>query len=182
MNKMCLEVAEEWTVKYYQSLYKYALCRLNDVELVKDLVQDTILEGLQGLNQYQQRSSESTWLTAILKYKIYKVYRSRLKNRLTYLAEDDLQSIAVVRINGDIQLTYQHLEDIVDKEFNAAIGKFILTLPLQWQKVYDMKYVDNSSTPDICQKLNLSDSNYWVISHRLKLSLKNWYVNYWIKV
>ncbi|RYE38018.1 MAG: RNA polymerase subunit sigma-24, partial [Sphingobacteriales bacterium] len=67
----------EWVSKYADYLYSYAVFRINDGDLAKDLVQETFLAALERKGKFEGRSTEKTWLTAILKNKIVDIYRSR---------------------------------------------------------------------------------------------------------
>lgn len=66
-----------WASRYADHLYAYAAFRIKDPELARDLVQKTFLAALESREKFKRRSSEKTWLTAILKNKIIDVYRSR---------------------------------------------------------------------------------------------------------
>ena len=74
-----------WVKNYADYLYSYACTRLDDNEIARDLVQETFLAALEGWEKFDRRSSEKTWLTAILKNKIFDVYRkkSSTSNRQT---------------------------------------------------------------------------------------------------
>ena len=73
---------DEWAGKYAGPFYNYALSKVNDAELSRDLVQETFLTALEQFHNFEQRSSERSWLTRILKIKIYNVYKQRLKNMI----------------------------------------------------------------------------------------------------
>src|SRR5580692_2342291 len=66
-----------WAKNYADYLYNYAFTRLNDEELARDLVQETFLAALEKIDQFEGRSSERTWLTAILKNKVIDIYRKK---------------------------------------------------------------------------------------------------------
>jgi len=66
-----------WVERYANQLYSYAFNRLDHEEQARDLVQETFLAALERLSQFQGNSSERTWLTAILKYKIIDIYRKQ---------------------------------------------------------------------------------------------------------
>src|ERR1700712_5879991 len=66
-----------WVELHADYMYKYAIARINDEELAKDLVQETFLGALERVGKFEGKSSERTWLTAILKNKIVDVYRKR---------------------------------------------------------------------------------------------------------
>ena len=67
----------QWVISYADYLYAYAIRRINDEELAKDLVQETFLAALEKAATFEGKSSERTWLTAILKNKIIDVYRKK---------------------------------------------------------------------------------------------------------
>src|SRR5690348_1735388 len=66
-----------WVERYADYLYGFALVRLSNQELARDLVQETFLAALEKQQAFEGRSTEKTWLTAILKNKIIDVYRAR---------------------------------------------------------------------------------------------------------
>ena len=68
---------KNWVKAYADYLYLYTISRVNDEEQARDLVQETFLAGLQSMRNFSGKSSERTWLTAILKNKIFDVYRKR---------------------------------------------------------------------------------------------------------
>ncbi len=49
--------------------------RVNDVDLAKDLVQETFISGLKSIDKFEGKSSVKTWLVAILKRKIIDHWR-----------------------------------------------------------------------------------------------------------
>src|ERR1700712_5679287 len=83
-----------WVDAHADYLYGYTLSRLNDEEQAKDLVQETFLAALQKADKFEGKSSERTWLTAILKNKIIDVYRKKssgLKQADVKEAEEEQQ-------------------------------------------------------------------------------------------
>ncbi|WP_345953028.1 sigma-70 family RNA polymerase sigma factor [Mucilaginibacter sp. PAMB04168] len=173
----CKEL-KQLTTADYNYLYHYGLKRLNDPALIEDLIQDTFLVVLEQYDRFEQRSSELTWMTAILKHKIYKVYRLRSKEKV--MASDKQLKL----IGYDSEMTadndpYDDVDPIMMKEFYRCLGDYLSTQPDTWQQVYQMRFVLGWKAADICHKLSLTSGNYWVICHRLKLALKQWYVKNW---
>jgi RNA polymerase sigma factor (sigma-70 family) len=66
-----------WVKMHADYLYAFAVKRVSDEDLARDLVQDTFLAALQKVESFEGQSSERTWLTAILKNKIIDVYRKK---------------------------------------------------------------------------------------------------------
>jgi RNA polymerase sigma-70 factor (ECF subfamily) len=178
-----------WVSKYADYLYTYAISRIDDEELARDLVQETFLAALERMDKFEGRSSENTWLTAILKNKIVDVYRkkSSLSARVTDLlqAEQEQQDFFEPG-DGHWKVTHRPrlfgIEDqhpMVNKEFMQILQKCLHRLPGLWLAVFTMKHMEDQPTEAICSELKVTPSNFWVIIHRAKLNLraclqKNW--------
>lgn len=61
---------------YADYLYPYTRHRINDAEQARDLVQDIFLAALESVEKFDGRCSEKTWLTSILRNKIFDIYRT----------------------------------------------------------------------------------------------------------
>ncbi len=61
---------ETWVDQHGDSLFRFAVSRVQDPEIASDLVQETFLAALRVRDTYAGRSSVRTWLIAILKHKI----------------------------------------------------------------------------------------------------------------
>jgi RNA polymerase sigma-70 factor (TIGR02943 family) len=177
-----------WVGAHADYLYSYTLSRLNDEELARDLVQETFLAALQRVDKFEGKSSERTWLTAILKNKIVDVYRkqsSGFKNNDVKQAEAEQQDF-FEEDNGHWNKAYQpkpfgidDYDPLAGKEFNSILQKCMQKLPALWMAVFTMKHIDDAATDIICNELKVTQANFWVIIHRAKLNLraclqKNW--------
>ncbi|WP_246229552.1 RNA polymerase sigma factor [Mucilaginibacter humi] len=67
----------KWVDNHADYLYAYAISRISDEEQARDLVQEVFLAALERAGKFEGKSTERTWLTAILKNKIVDVYRKR---------------------------------------------------------------------------------------------------------
>ena len=65
----------KWIDKYSDYLFNYAIVRVNNHDLAKDLVQETFFAGLKSAKNFEGKSTERTWLISILKRKIIDYYR-----------------------------------------------------------------------------------------------------------
>jgi len=66
---------ERWVDEHGDYLFKFALIRLRDPQKAEDAVQETFLAALKGGKSFAGRSAEKSWLTGILKNKIFDYYR-----------------------------------------------------------------------------------------------------------
>ncbi|QNN40214.1 sigma-70 family RNA polymerase sigma factor [Pedobacter roseus] len=178
-----------WVEKYADYLYGFAMSRLRDEEVAKDLVQDTFLAGLQQAERFKGNSNEKTWLTAILKNKIADFYRKRSSGGLKELKEKD----AVQEQQDFFDADTGHWNEkyrpqafglevdnpLLMKELGAILNGCLSKLPGLWFSVFSMKHLDDLASELICSELKLTSANFWVIMHRTKLNLraclqKNW--------
>lgn len=179
-----------WVTHHADYLYKYTLTRINDEELARDLVQETFLAALERLQKFEGKSTERTWLTAILKNKIIDVYRKKaspfVKEPAVTFAEyetDDFFEPDACNWKPDHRPAEFGIEqpDLLEsKEFELILQKCLKKLPSLWLSVFTMKHLDDESTDTICSDLRITPSNFWVIIHRAKLSLRECLQKNWI--
>ncbi|MET3977811.1 RNA polymerase sigma-70 factor (TIGR02943 family) [Mucilaginibacter sp. UYP27] len=177
-----------WVKNHADYLYRYTITRVSDEEQARDLVQETFLSALQGLEKFAGKSSERTWLTAILKNKIIDTYRKK-SSGLKIAGVDKAEAEQQDFFNADDgHWTKEHAPQnfgidsadiLMNKEFNQILKRCMNKLPALWLSVFTMKHMDDEATDFVCAELNISTSNYWVIIHRAKLNLraclqKNW--------
>jgi RNA polymerase sigma-70 factor (ECF subfamily) len=180
---------EQWVAAYADYLYGFALKRLKDPELCKDLVQDTFVSAIKNLQSYKGRSSEKTWLTAILKNKITDIFRIKASEALLtghLLGENNPQ--AFFEDNGHWKDRHsprawgmEEPNALENEELSRILEQCMEKLPALWAMVVTMKYLDGEKSDRICKELSLSTSNYWVIIHRAKLNLRACLEKNWLK-
>jgi len=179
---------EKWVDLYSDFLFSYAYSRINDEEMARDLVQETFMAALEKASAFRGESSERTWLTAIIKYKVIDVYRKKSR---AFTAKEGHDLTTDEEEFFDPELNNWKREhwpepfvctggDVLEnKEFMRILQTCLQKLPSLWMSVFRLKHMDDEKTEDICKALRLSPSNYWVIIHRAKVNLrsclqKNW--------
>jgi RNA polymerase sigma-70 factor (ECF subfamily) len=73
-------------------------------------------------------------------------------------------------------------KDIENDELKDALDNCINRLPEKYRMVFLLKTVQNYETAEICNELEISSSNLWVIIHRARVQLRrcieeNWFKN-----
>ncbi len=81
MTKTALTDPSHWVERYGDSLYRYALLRLQSRELAEDLIQETFAAALRNRSSFSGHSSERTWLIGILKHKIVDYLRAKYREQ-----------------------------------------------------------------------------------------------------
>ncbi len=172
--------------KYTEDLYSWAVYKVSDSELAKDLVQDTFLAAAEKIDSFKGQSSHKTWLFSILNHKIIDVYRKKVKQPLP--AENDVFS-KFFDAGGDWKKEERpqnwqedegHLLD--NSEFQAVLKQCMGALPERWSFAIKSKYLLDKKGEEICQELGITPTNFWQIVHRAKLQLRdcvdtNWFKN-----
>lgn len=167
-------------------LYRYALPRVNNTEVAKDLVQDTFLAAWRNRENFKGEISEKNWLYTILKNKIIDHFRkasTRLTDSLPGVADEEPYfDEAQHWIPASYPKDWNNDSDapIIQKEFFDVLRSCKSKLKQLQNTVFTMKYLDGLDSEEICKALNLTASNYWVLIHRAKLQLracleKNWF-------
>jgi len=157
---------------------------VNDSEKAKDLVQDAFIAGLKSMKNFKGEASERTWLVSILKRKIIDHYRKINSNkgkaevRISYNSDENDGDWLEERVADPFE---KNAEDTIENtELGLAINNCLEKLPSKQAKVFEMKTILNYETEAICNELNITASNLWVIIHRARTAMagcleKNWF-------
>jgi len=174
-----------WVDAYADYLFNYAVVRVSDEEIAKDLIQETFIAGLKSAKNFKGQASERTWLIAILKRKIIDHYRKinskkgKAEVRLQYNASSDTDGDWLEEQVADPRSLAEN-DALENEELGLAIQSCIDQLPKKQRQVFTMKTVRGLSTEDICKELNINPSNLWVMIHRARTALmgclnQNWF-------
>ena len=180
---------ELWVKDHADYLYQYATKRIPDSDLCKDLVQETFLSAIKNLSDFKGKSTERTWLTSILKNKIIDQYRKKAKevslNELQFTEENGTgffeENGHWKKKNEPETWGIEEANPLENEELENILKGCIKKLPENWALVFNMKYMDGEDSDKVCKDLNLSPSNFWVILHRAKLSLRACISKNWLK-
>ena len=168
----------KWVDNYADYLFNYAVARVNNSNVAKDLVQETFFAGLKSAKNFQGKSTERTWLVSILKRKVIDYYR-KINSK---------KGQAEVRMsfydNGENEGNWieEHVpqswsseveKNIENDELKSQLDQCIDKLPEKYAMVFRMKTIQEFDTQEICKELNITSSNLWVIIHRARTQLRN---------
>ncbi len=173
----------KWIENYADSLFGYAIVRVSDREIARDLVQETFLSALQNLSSFRGDSSEKTWLFSIMKNKIIDHYRRNAGDR-----EEPFDLNSYFDEEGEWKDSERPIswsgtghDDYNSKEFHEALQRCLSRLTSQCRTIFTLKYLEELEFEEICKELAISTSNYWVIMHRAKLTLRRCIEKNWIQ-
>ncbi|GAA4887781.1 RNA polymerase sigma factor SigX [Flaviramulus aquimarinus] len=174
----------KWIDLYSDYLFNYTISRVSDREIAQDLVQDTFLAGLKSMKNFKGEASERTWLISILKRKIIDHYRKinskkgKAEVRINYNDSESEGDWLEERVADPFD---KNAEDTLqNNELADAIHNCLEKLPQKQADVFKMKTILGHETEVICNELNITASNLWVIIHRARTAMadclkENWF-------
>jgi RNA polymerase sigma-70 factor (ECF subfamily) len=181
----------QWVDEYGDYLFNYALGRLRDTARAEDAVQETFLAAIKGGKSFAGRSAEKSWLTGILKNKIYDYYRKASRETsftdLEFYSDEESDRFTTdgITAGGWIHelgpMEWNHVGESLDNDlfwqtYRDCAGK----LPKNVAAVFNLRELDELETRQICELLNISENNLWVMLHRARMALRrcletNWF-------
>ncbi len=138
--------------RYFDSIYRYVYRRVNDEEMVQDLVSQTFYDALKNIGNYQFRGYPfSAWLYKIAHNNVLKWYRSNGRNQKV-----DLEEIVELRSDEDV------VEIVNQSADRAKILQAMEVLELEEKEILRLKYFEGVSNLEIAQIMGITANNVGV--------------------
>lgn len=179
---------ETWIDQFGDYLYSFALSRIQNEAVAEDMVQETFLAALRDRKNFKGLSSERTWFTSILKHKIIDYLRKMNRER----SIEDVDAVtdlseALFDEKGSWKLKPAHWnvnpEKLVDrKEFWDILNHCLSDLPTRLALAFRLREMDGLDCNEICNVLNITPSNCWVMLYRARMSLRRCLEIKWFEV
>jgi RNA polymerase sigma-70 factor, ECF subfamily len=153
--------------RYNQRLYRAARAILRDDAEAEDVMQDAYVRAFQHLNQFAGRAKFSTWLARIAVHEAL----ARLNRRHRYQYLD-----ALAQSQGENMIFAAKVpnpeEEAAAAQTNSLLEKAILALPDSYRAVLMMRDVEELSTSETAEALDLTEENVKVRLHRARALLR----------
>jgi RNA polymerase sigma-70 factor (ECF subfamily) len=179
---------EVWVDAHGDALFRYALVRVRQREVVEDLVQETLLSAMRSREKFAGQSSERSWLFGILKRKISDYFRKFGRERsftdLEFLANEFSEKFVPegywVRVKGPKEWQPGADEVMRRAEFWQTMRACLDELPERIANVFMLREMEEVGSKEICTLLSISENNLWVMLHRARMALReclavNWF-------
>ena len=154
--------------RYNQRLYRVARAILRDDAEAEDVMQDAYVRAYQHLADFEGRAKFSTWLTRIAVHEA--LARSRRHSRFRSLdnSEESKGGVVTSLVSGG-----RNPEQVAyDRELGGVLEEAILRLPEDYRMVFMLRGVEEMSTEETAECLNLSPENVKVRLHRARGRLR----------
>jgi RNA polymerase sigma-70 factor (ECF subfamily) len=173
--------------QYHGSMIRLAAMYVNDRAVAEEVVQETWVAVLQGINRFEGRSSLKTWLFRILTNRAKT--RAQREGRYVPLtfsddAESDEPTVAPERFRpagdawpGDWLVEPAPWDAIpetrlLSQETRAVIQQAIDMLPHNQREVITLRDIQGFGSEEVCNVLGISESNQRVLLHRARSKVR----------
>ncbi len=177
---------ESWLQEHGDVLFAHALGQVRDREVAEDLVQETLLAGIEAAGTFAGRSTVRTWLMGILRHKILQHYRRSRRKPLQLDAALPPEGVdeqfnrlgkwrrIPSRWKGD-------LDGLTERdEFLKAMTHCLDELPARIREAFLLSEQHRLAAEKICNVLDVTATNVYVMLYRARSALRkclesNWF-------
>jgi RNA polymerase sigma-70 factor (TIGR02943 family) len=179
-------LSSDWVEAHADYLFNFAVGQVRDPGFAEELVQETFLAVLKSKNNFSGRSSERTWLVGILRHKIYDHLRKTCRERamrVEPVGTNDEQTwdesvLWLHDVAAECQSPSRRMELVEFRDnLEIALGK----LPPRIAQVFQLYAIEERSNREVCERLDISESNLWVMLHRARHQLREHLSDWWYR-
>jgi len=160
---------------YSPGMRRLALTFVRTPAVADDVVQESWLGVLRGLDRFEGRSSLKTWIYRI----VANVARTRAVREarsapFSSFAGDDEASVDPERFiaDGHWASPVEPWQAVLDAEAREVIDRAIAALPEQQRQVIELRDVQGWPSDEVCNVLELSETNQRVLLHRARSKVR----------
>ena len=172
--------------EYHGSLLRVARIYVSTQSAAEDVVQETWLGVLNGLQRFEGRSSLRTWLFSILT-NIAKTRARRDGRTLPFSALQDPARVPEAAVEADRFLDPEHPrwpghwaikpepwpeQALAGAETRGILAEAIGALPASQRAVISLRDVESWNSEDVCNALGISETNQRVLLHRARSKVR----------
>jgi len=177
-------LGSDWVDAHANYLFNFAIGQVRDAHIAEDLVQDTFLAAVKAQNSFGGKSSARTWLVGILRHKICDYLRKTCRERAvrrdpTPMSDEESweeSALWLHHVAAETQLPSRRIElDEFRTNLELALGK----LPPRVAQVFQLYQIEERPNREVCEQLNISESNLWVMLHRARKQLRQQLGGWW---
>jgi len=172
--------------QHYASMVRIAMIYVADQAIAEDVVQETWIGVLRGLGRFEGRSSLKTWIFTILTNRAKT--RAQREGRYVPLTpawesdgEDDEPIVTPERFSTSGHWSDDQRPDqwdtlpedrLLSQETLDVIAMAIAGLPPNQRQVIRLRDVEGWSSSEVCNILDISETNQRVLLHRARAKVR----------
>jgi RNA polymerase sigma-70 factor (ECF subfamily) len=153
--------------RYNQRLYRAARAILRDDAEAEDVLQDAYVRAYQHLGQFAGRAKFSTWLTRIAVHEA--LARVAKRRRVEEIDAKDKDGLGVQMLESKMP---DPESQAARSEVSRLLEEAILALPDGYRSVLMLRDVEEMSTSEAADALDMTEENVKVRLHRARALLR----------
>jgi len=175
----------DWVEAHGDYLFNFAIGQVRDAGVAEDLVQDTFLAAFKARDRFAGQSSERTWLVGILRHKICDHLRHTCRERAVRAEvpatrnDDEAWEDAVMWLHDVAAECDSPTRRLELSEFRQNLELALGKLPSRVAQVFQLYEIEERPNAEVCQRLNISESNLWVMLYRARKQLRGHLTGWW---
>jgi RNA polymerase sigma-70 factor (TIGR02943 family) len=177
-------LSSDWVEAHADYLFNFAIGQVRDPGFAEELVQETFLAVLKSKNNFSGRSSERTWLVGILRHKIYDHLRKTCRERA--MRVEPVQANRGQSLDESVLWLHDVATECQSPSRRMELGEFrenleiaLGKLPPRIAQVFQLYAIEERSNREVCERLDISESNLWVMLHRARHQLRGHLSDWW---
>jgi len=165
---------------YYSSMLRIATGFVRSREEAEEVIQETWLAVLAGIDRFQGRSSFKTWLFRILINRA----RSRARREARTVAfsalepnpaaHDDAAAASPLPAEPCVAAPPSDCPEqhVLDREVTRLLDAAVASLPAIQRRVISLRDIEGWNADEVCSALKLTDGNQRVLLHRARMHVR----------
>lgn len=155
--------------RYNQRLYRVARAIVRDDSEAEDVMQDAYVRAYAHLDQFARRAPFSTWLTRIAVHEA--LARVHQRSRMQPINEGEYEGELVMNL---AEPSLNPEQTASKAELGHLLEEALLSLPEQFRAVIMLRDVEELSTTETAETLEISEENVKIRLHRGRALVRGW--------
>ena len=160
--------------RYHLPMVRLAMTFVPSRSVAEEVVQDTWLGIIKGIDGFEERSSLKTWMFSIL---VNRARKTGARERRSVAVDVGKTDTEVFSADGSwSRPPTEWTEGVIDRIFASAMAKklrlAIDELPPSQCQVVTLRDVEGLSAHEVCDVLGVTEANQRVLLHRARSQLR----------
>lgn len=162
--------------RHHSAMLRLARTFVPSAAVAEEVVQDTWVGVVRGIDRFAGRSSFKTWLLTIL---VNRARSTGMREHRSIAIGDGAPSVDGSRFDSDgawmsppVHWTEDSDERILAEELTGPIRIALNALPSRQREVVTLRDVEGLSSHEVCEVLDISEGNQRVLLHRGRSHLR----------
>lgn len=162
----------ELVKRYNQRMFRVARSVITDDAVAMDIVQDSHIKAYKNLNNFQNKGTFAAWLASITRNEALMYLRQNTKE--VTMGEEEQNMVNNYHLNqGNLQQNNQPDDILQNQHMQILINKHLDNLSEKFRSVFVLRAVEQYSTKETAEILNINELTVKTRYFRSKIFLKN---------